>query len=81
MAKYTLEDIMYDDKYGIESAVLVEVFRMVEQKVEAKMIRENLNMLYVKHALLTTMKMYDEGDCILDNKLQPPFNMPNNANH
>ena len=35
MAKYTLEEIMYGDKYGIESAVFVEVFRMVEQKVDA----------------------------------------------
>ena len=30
MAKYTLEEIMFGDKYGIESAVFVEVFRMVE---------------------------------------------------
>ena len=28
IAKYTLEEIMCGDKYGIESAVLVEVFKM-----------------------------------------------------
>ena len=65
MAKYTLEEIMYGDKYGIESAVFVEVFKMVEQKVDAKTIREQLNMIYVKHALLTAKKI-EEGDSISD---------------
>ncbi len=41
MAKYTLEEIMYGDKYGIESAVFVEVFRMVEQKVIPKPYENN----------------------------------------
>ena len=66
MAKYTLEDIMYGDKYGIESAVFVEVFRLVEQKVNAKTIREQLNMIYVKQALLTAKRMIEEGDSISD---------------
>ncbi len=39
MAKYTLEEIMYGDKYGIESAVFAEVFKMAERKVDAKTIR------------------------------------------
>ena len=66
MAKYTLEEVMYGDKYGIESAVFVEVFKMVEQKVDAKAIREQLNMIYVKHALLTAKRMFEEGDSISD---------------
>ena len=66
MAKYTLEDIMYGDKYGIESAVFVEVFKLVEQKVDAKTIREQLNMIYVKYALLTAKRMIEEGDSISD---------------
>ena len=66
MAKYTLEDIVYGDKYGIESAVFVEVFSMVEQKVNAKTIREQLNMIYVKHALLTAKRMIEEGDSVSD---------------
>ena len=66
MAKYTLEEIMYGDKYGIESAVFVEVFKMVEQKVDAKKIREQLNMIYVKHTLLTAKRMIEEGDSISD---------------
>ena len=73
MPKYTLEEIMYDDKYGIESAVFEEVFRMVEQKVNAKIIREQLNMIYVKHALLTAKKMIEEGDSISD---LPEFELP-----
>ena len=66
MAKYSLEEIMYGDKYGIESSVFVEVFRMVEQNVNAKTIREQLNMIYVKHVLLTAKKMIEEGDTISD---------------
>ena len=66
MAKYTLEEIMYGDKYGIESAVFVEVFKLVEQKADAKLIREQLNTIYVKHALLTVKKMIKEGDSISD---------------
>ena len=66
MAKYTLEEIMYGDKYGIESAVFVGVFRMVKQKVNAKIIREQLNMIYVKQALITAKRMIEEGDSISD---------------
>ena len=66
MAKYTLEDIMCGEKYNIESDVFMEVFRLVEQKIDAKEIREQLNMIYVKHALLTAKKMIEEGDSISD---------------
>ena len=73
MANYTLEDIIYGDKYGIESAVFVEVFRLAEQKVDVKTIREQLNMIYVKHALLVAKRMHDEGDCISDNEITIAF--------
>ena len=66
MAKYTLEEIMYGDKYGIESDVFVEVLKMVEEKIEAKTIREQLNTIYVKHALITAKRMIEEGDSISD---------------
>ena len=75
MAKYTLEDIMYGDKYGIESAVVAEVFKMVQKGMLAKEIKEQLNTIYVKQALLVAKKMYDEGDCISDNEIQLPFNI------
>ena len=66
MAKYTLEEIMCGEKYNIESDVFMEVFRLVEQKADAKMIREQLNTIYVKYALLTAKKMIEEGDSISD---------------
>ena len=66
MAKYTLEEIMCGEKYNIESDVFMEVFRLVEQKTDAKLIREQLNTIYVKHALLTAKKMIEEGDSISD---------------
>ena len=66
MAKYTLEDIMCGEKYNIESDVFMEVFRSVEQKTDAKLIREQLNMIYVKHTLLTAKRMIEEGDSISD---------------
>ena len=73
MAKYTLEDIMCGEKYDIESDVFMDVFRLVQQKVDAKTIREQLNTIYVKHALLVAQKMHDEGDCILDNEITIAF--------
>ena len=66
MAEYTLEDVMCGEKYNIESDVFMEVFRLVEQKADAKIIREQLNMIYVKHALLTAKRMIEEGDSISD---------------
>lgn len=73
MAKYTLEEIMCGEKYNIESDVFMDVFRLVEQKVDAKTIREQLNTIYVKHALLVAKKMYDEGDCISDDGITIVF--------
>ncbi len=73
MAKYTLEEIMYGDKYGIGSTVFVGVFRLVEQKIDAKTIQEQLNMIYVKRSLLVAKKMHDEGDCISDNEITIAF--------
>ena len=73
MAKYTLEDTMCGEKYNIESDVFMDVFRLVQQKVDAKTIREQLNTIYVKYALLATKKMHDEGDCISDNEFTFAF--------
>ncbi|MCR4718993.1 MAG: hypothetical protein K5768_05120 [Firmicutes bacterium] len=83
MAKYTLEEIMCGEKYNIESDVFMEVFRLVEQKVDAKMIREQLNTIYVKHTLLTAKKMIEEGDSISDIPEFEPLSLHeegNNAN-
>lgn len=73
MGKFTLENFMYGDKYGIKSAVLAEAFKMAQQGMNVKEIREQLNMLYVKHALFAAKKMDDEGDCISDNEITIAF--------
>ena len=73
MAKYTLEEIMCGEKYNIESDAFMEVCRLVEHKVDAKLIREQLNTIYVKHALLVAKKMHDEGDCISDDGITIVF--------
>lgn len=66
MAKYTLESIMRGEKYNIESDVFIDVYKMAKQGMKAREIKEQINMLYVKHALLTAKSMHDEGDCISD---------------
>ena len=73
MAQYTLKGIMYGDKYGIKSTVFAEVFRIAEQKVDAQTIREQLNMIYVKHTLLAAKRIHDEGDCVSDNEITIAF--------
>ncbi len=73
MAQYTLKGIMYGDKYGIESAVFTEAFRMAEQGMNSNEIREKLNILYVKHTLLAVKKLYKEDDCIRDNEITIAF--------
>lgn len=64
MASYTLEQIMYGEKYNIESDVFIEVYEMAGQGIKVKDIKEQLNMIYVKHVLLTAKKMQEEGDSI-----------------
>lgn len=73
MAMYTLKDNIYGDKYDIESAVFSEVVKLVEQEVDARKIREQLDMIYVKHTLIVSKKMQEEGDCISDNEITIAF--------
>lgn len=76
MAKYTLEDIMYGNKYGIESAVFAETFRMAQQGVKAKEIREQLNI-----CSMSSIHCLQQRKCTMRaivfriTKLQSPFNM------
>ena len=64
MASYTLEQIMYGEKYNIESDVFIEVYKMAGHGINVKDIKEQLNMIYVKHALITAKKMQEAGDSI-----------------
>ena len=60
---------MCGEKYNIESDVFIDVYKMAEQGMKAWEIKEQINMLYVKHALLTAKEIHNEGDCISDDEI------------
>ena len=66
MAKYTFENIMYGEKYNIESDVFMAVYELVKQGIRPKDIREQLREFYVREAIKTTLKMIKEGDSVSD---------------
>ena len=66
MAKYTFENIMYGEKYNIESDVFMAAYELVKQGIKPKDIREQLREFYVREAIKTTLKMIKEGDSISD---------------
>ena len=66
MAKYTFENIMYGEKYNIESDVFMAAYELVKQGIRPKDIREQLREFYVRVAIKTTLKMIKEGDSVSD---------------
>lgn len=66
MAKYTLEEIMYGEKYSIERGVFMAAYELAKQGITPTDIREQLHMLYVREAIKTTIKLLKEGDSISD---------------
>ena len=66
MAKYTFENIMYGEKYNIESDVFMAAYALVKQGIKPKDIREQLREFYVREAIKTTLKMIKEGDSVSD---------------
>lgn len=66
MAKYTLEEIMYGEKYNIESGVFMAVYELAKQGIKPADIRKQLQMLYVREAIKTTLRLLKEGDSISD---------------
>ena len=66
MAKYTFENIMYGEKYNIESDVFMAAYELVKQGIRPKDIREQLREFYVREAIKTTLKMIEEGDSVSD---------------
>lgn len=64
---------MYGDKYGIESTVFAETFKMARQGIKPKEVKEQIDLVYVKRALFAAKKMHDEGDCISDNEIAIAF--------
>ena len=66
MVKYTLEEIMYGEKYNIESGVFMAAYELAKQGIKPTDIREQLHMLYVREAIKTTLRLLKEGDSISD---------------
>jgi len=60
--------------------MLSEIFKMTDQNVDAKALREQLNMIYIKHALLTAKKIIKECNsshlgefCVNGNSFQAKY--------
>ncbi len=66
MARYTFEEIMYGEKYNIESCVFRAAYELAKQGIKPADIREQLRELYVREMIKTTIKMIKEGDSISD---------------
>ena len=66
MAKFTLKEIMYGEKYNIESGVFMAAYELAMQGIKLADIREELQMLYVREAIKTTLNLLKEGDSISD---------------
>lgn len=66
MVKYTLEEIMYGEKYNIKSGVFMVAYEFAKQGIKPADIREQLHMLYVREAIKTTLRLLKEGDSISD---------------
>ena len=66
MAKFTLKEIMYGEKYNIESGVFMVAYELAKQGVKPTDIREQLREFYVRETIKTTIKMIKEGASISD---------------
>lgn len=66
MAEFTVEKIMYGEKYNIESGVFMAAYELAKQGIKPADIREQLQVLYVREAIKITIKLLKEGDSISD---------------
>ena len=74
MEKYTFEEIMYGEKYNIESGVFMAAYELAKQGINPTDIREQLREFYVREMIKTTIKMIKKGDSISDMpKFEPLF--------
>ena len=74
MEKYTFEEIMYGEKYNIESGVFMAAYELAKQGINPTDIREQLREFYVREMIKTTIKMIKKGDSISDiPKFEPLF--------
>ena len=74
MTEFTLEEIMYGEKYNIESGVFMAAYELAKQGIKPADIREQLREFYVREMIKTTIKMIKKGDSISDMpKFEPLF--------
>ena len=66
MVEFTVEKIMYGEKYNIESGVFMAAYELAKQGIKPADIRKQLRMLYVREAIKTTLRLLKEGDSISD---------------
>ena len=66
MVEFTVEKIMYGEKYNIESGVFMAAYELAKQGIKPADIREQLREFYLREAIKTTIKMIKEGDSISD---------------
>lgn len=64
MTEFTLEEIMYGEKYNIESGVFMAAYELAKQGIKPADIREQLRTLYVREAIKTTLRLLKESDSI-----------------
>lgn len=66
MARYTFEEIMYGEKYNIESGVFMAAYELAKQGIKPADVRKQLHMLYVREAIKTMLILLKEGGSISD---------------
>lgn len=64
MAKYTVEELFYGDKYGIMGEVVKQVFARQKEFIAAPHTFRELEI--VRQTLIAVEKMKKNGDCIVE---------------
>ena len=67
MAKYTVEELFYGDKYGIMGEVVKQVFARQKEFIVAPHTFRELET--VRQTLIAVEKMKKNGDCIVEEEL------------
>ena len=72
MAKISIEELCYGDKYGIMSGVFQELVEILKSQPKLKCGHKALELIICKHTLLVAEKMKNEGDYVSDEEMQSP---------
>ena len=68
MAKITIEELFYGDKYGIMGEVVKQVFARQQEFIESPHTVRELEI--VRQTLIATEKMKQNGDSIAEGELE-----------